>query len=692
MADLADIEQALRAAHDAGDTENAARLAQAYEEAKAAQQRQQAQNPARLTPAETDVVSGNTSAKLRDYAVEGGWRGLVQGPGQLASAVAQAPFSMYDAARTPTLTEAIAGKQPTVDILGNYNNAVENDRADWERRFEEKYGVPPSRGGLQVAEIIGGLPLGLPEVKGIQGAGNILKAGALTGALGSAAQYQDSSTTPLAKLAWTGGGGVLGVLTGMVPASYAGIRNWMRGFMSGPAVGDTAQRVGTLNRFVPGMADQLSPGQATGNVNVKNFESKLAGTAAQEMLLEQTRMVQDEIKRIAAKYGPVLPPEVAVQRGQLALQNTLERIRQTNSALWKSDIAAMRAKVTTDMFNQAGISGTNQVLVELPGLVDDFASIAKDFKGQLSPSIQNALDDLTHFKGSMRFDTLETLLQKINGRNFTVVEGAANEGANRAAAAQLEQAVMDSLGRVDENTEIGGMLRTMRDGYRIRKANMDEFQQQAAAKILKIDPGTLVDNPEEALRALYNASESQQKTFASVLALQDSQLLGALRGANLRDAAQQAINEAAKPGFSRLDIAKFIQLTVGNGKLRGAGLYSEADRAILQKNLESLNVLLNAPQFKAAVPEVENTAMATSTLSPAFVVRSIYRLMGGKHLDKLFFDPETRNGFMQASDALKTNNMAQFIAAIHGLGSPFVPQEINERNQAASGPQLPGAD
>ncbi len=663
MATLQELEAALVKADAAGNAEDARALAGYVREARAQ----------KAAPApQQDYVDPRSQAPL-------GQSGVLRGAGIVADHISQgAKTLVYGAGQAASALADLPGKLPLIpdtDHLGRFNEATEQLNQNRERQFQETYGSQPNKWADAGATV--GLSLALNPKQAATTAWGLVGNAAKVGALSSGTAYiPDASLTE--KGLWTAGGGLLGGLIGGVPAAWLGAKNKVRGFFQRPGTAEAADAAATVQQAVPALKGKLTYGQQTGNPQTVGMESKVAGPQAQRLWVEQAKEVQTEMGAIANKYGPQIAPEEAVLKGQLALQNQQRAMREVRSTLWKSDIAAIRAKVTTDVFDEAGVASSREVGVELPGLNKRLNAIIADFKGdslELAPQVQLILKRAKDQGGLLRFDDLDELLQRMNGNGMTVLNSL-NPGANKAAGAQMQRAIFESLDEMPANSEVGTLLRGMRDGYKARSLDLAKFEGAAAAKILGLElPPGAVPEPERALDALLGLGRTELGNLKTVLQGQDPALLDSLRGATLRRAVDQSVNTNTRAGTPLFDIKTFLGNTVENGQLRAAGLFSKGQEAELTKSVMSLRSLLNSAPFKAEALDPNRAVTSVVTRSLAFLTMNILRT---GNLEKVFFDTTTRATFQNASRLADLGKTSQ---AINVLAKAFPESYTDSQGQ-----------
>lgn len=554
--------------------------------------------------------------------------------------------------------------------LEEFNNTVEFFDRERAEQFKKDYGKKPNP-LLDIAAQVGvgaAVPTPANAAKGGAAILNSMKSGALAGAMG----YNEGADTVGEKALWTAGGAVLGGLLSSIPQAANKAKDKLVNYLAGSPIDDAVTKANIAEIAFPGLKDQLTIGQKTGAYTALQTESKVGKELAQKTYIKQAQTVKDELETIARRYGPVISPDEAVARGQLVLQNTRRAMQETRKTLWDADIAAIRAAINTGSGRAAGIESVSETGVQLPGLRDAFTRIAQDFTDQgntLSPTIRRALNELDTFDGQLSFDTLENLMQRLNGNNFTVLTGVGAEGANRAAAGQLKRALLDSMDSIPANDQVGAMFRQMSAGYRQRSIEIRRLENLGAAKILGLKE--LPSNPEAALTRLYNLSEGESRKFANLLQGSDTGLLRGLRRANLEDAISRASNSVAKPGTAAatFDVEQFLKATVKNDKLRAAGLYGPADAKLLKTNVEALATLRNQVNLKTYVLEPEQGWMSAASRSPAFVARTLYRLQTGNTIEQTLFDPTARAKFLDASRYVQSGQFDKAAAILDRMAT-----------------------
>lgn len=616
-------------------------------------------------PSLTNMAKG-VGATVRTLG-EGAYRGVVEGPGQLMSAVAQAPFDIYDATKVGKPFEA---QTPTANILPNYNQAVQAQHQDVAQEFTDRYGAPPNKGGLLAGEMAGSFVLGGPKTPPTEAGTKILAAmgrgiasGAKAGAIGGATAFQEGADDVITKGMWTAGGGILGASIGVFPAVGAGLQTAFRKYLTGKTVGDTAGSVKELQGFIPGMEGNLNAGQETGNAGVQKFLNRSAGTYAQEQLLKQTSQLQAHLSALDSMYGKLRPAELVVKEGQEALRKEVDHMVKARARIWQGDLAAMRTKVTADTFSQTGLKGTDQVAIALPGLEDGFKAITQDFVNSggdaLTPGFQKILDEYRTFNGHLSFDSLEHLLRITSGNSGSILRGTSNPDAQRAAGKQLKRVVFDAIDQMDDQSEIGAMLKQMRAGYRVRSQAITDFNNGAVAKILNVKKGELVSDPEGAVDKILDLDPEQLVKVTPVLKNMAPEALSGLRSANIRKAYQEAIVDNPKTGTPGWDLDAFLKATVRNGKLRASGLYTEGEQEVLTRNMVALRPLLTKTAQGADTPSTQSAVMAGVSLAPAFVARTLFQLTGQGSIDRVLFDPASYAKFKAVNTLFQSQKWDQ---------------------------------
>jgi hypothetical protein len=597
---------------------------------------------------------------------EGSMR-LVEGAGELVSAAAQAPFSLYDAVRSPKLSELVTGKQKTVDILGNYREAVESRRADAKAAYERAYGKEYPEFLAKASELGLGLATGATESKAVDTVWKAIKAGAKAGTVGSAITYTGDKEVS-GKVQSTLVGGAIGGVLGTIPGAVGAARNIIRRYLTSQPVPEATQAAARVQGAFPSLEGELTIGQQTGNVRTQQLESTVAARLAQEQWLRQQAGLVKDLKDLATKYGPDMPAEEVVKRGGQAIANASRKLTLTRKAIWEADLNAIRTKLAAD----AGTDG-GKALVEMPGLQNRIKTVLDDFNVDakaLSPRVQKILETHAENGGAIPFDDLDYLLRQLNEKNFSVLAGAGNARAEAVAAKRLRQAVSESLDEISESSEVGALLKEARETYRQQSLALKELNTSAAAKALGVDKNGyagLVQNPEAALEQLLKLTPSQQRQAMGILKTSDPELVASLRGINVRKAMEEA-TEVTAAGTPSLNVQKFIKAATGGGELRGAGLYTPADAEVLKGNIEALNALMSRAGYKAQATPPTDLAMTVGGMaagagSTPFAIRIVGRIMGGFGAEKVLFDPKARKEFLILKDSFGTKSAAASAAA-----------------------------
>lgn len=677
MASRQQLEDALVAAHTAGDTQAAQVFADEIKAMSAG-------------PAPDISTEGLGDKALRGArwltseigtageAITEGAARLVEGAGEGVSTLAQAPFDLYDKVRSPNISELVTGKQKSANILGDYQDAVESRRAENKAKYERAYGQEYPELLAKGSELGLSLATGATEAKAVNTVWKAIKAGAKAGAVSSAITSSGAREVS-DKIQQTIIGGALGGLIGTVPGAAGAARSAIQRYLTDDAIPAAKNAYNRLKSVFPKTAETATLGQQTGSVKTVAMESTVAQSLAQKAWLTQQEKLVGELKDLAAKYGPDMAPEDVVKRGAQAIANASAKIRKTRNAMWKSDLDGIRTKLDADALANGTGGGAGNQLVEMPGLKDRITTVLDDFgvgADALSPKVRAILDRYDLHKGAIPFDDLDYLLRQLNEKNFSVLTGTGNARAEAVAAKKLRQAVSESLDETSESSEIGALLKSARDNYRKQSMAMKEINTSAAAKALGVDKNgfaQLVQDPEAAMGKLLELTPAQQRQSLDLLRRADPGLVASLKGANIRSAMQDA-TEVTAAGTPSFNIQKFLNSTVGGGKLRAAGLYNAADGDILKGNLEALNTLMNRAGYKASVTPPTDIAMSAGGMmvgagSTPFVIRILGRIMGGFGAEKILFNPAARKEFMTMKDyfGVKSSRAAQAAARLSAM-------------------------
>jgi hypothetical protein len=671
MASRQQLEDALIAAHDKGDTEAAQIFADEIralgDTGPAADISTDSWTNKALRGARAGVAEIGTAGE----AITEGAQRLIEGTGELASTVAQAPFDLYDKVRSPNISELVTGKQKSANILGDYQDAVQSGRDERKATYEKAYGREYPEFLTKASELGLGLATGSTETKAVNTVWKAIKAGAKAGAVQSAFTYSGDREVG-DKIKTTLVGGALGGAVGTVPGVAGAAKNAIRRYLTADAVPAAEQAAARTQQAFPSLEGELTVSQQTGNVKTQQLESTVASRKAQEQWLRQQEKLVNELKDLATKYGPDMPAEEVVKRGGQAIANASRKLTLTRKAIWGSDLDAIRTKLAADATGVPGATGGNQ-LVELPGFQDRVKKILDDFRvgpEALGPKVQKILETHAEHGGAIPFDDLDYLLRQLNEKNFSVLTGTGNARAEAVAAKRLRQAVSESLDEIPESSEIGALLKQARATYAQHSAAIKEVNTSAAAQVLGVDKNgyaQMVQNPEAAMDQLLKLTPSQQRQAMGVLKTADPELVASLRGSNIRSAMQEA-TEVTGAGTPSFNIQKFLKATVGGGELRAAGLYTPADGDVLKGNLESLNSLINRAGYKAQATPPTDLAMTAGGMavgagSTPFAIRILGRIMGGFGAEKVLFDPKARKEFLILKDSFGTKSAAAAAAA-----------------------------
>lgn len=625
-------------------------------------------------------------------AIKEGFTRFGEGAGELVTAVAQAPIELYDAVRSPTASELVTGKKPTATPLKRYKEAVEFRRAEAKQNFEATFGKGSYPEFLsKVAEVGTGMVVGgkldTPSTTTVL---STVKEGAKVGAALSATTYSGAEQV-WDKVKQSLIGGLAGGVISLAPAAVGAGRDILRKYITKNPVPEVAQAAERVQQNFPSLQGELTFGQQGGNVQTIATEAKVAGRVAQEQWLRQQQALTKDLGELANKYGPDLPAAEIVKKGGLAFQNQLTKMREARNAVYQSDLAAIRTKLGADAA-AAGrpIADAGKALVKVPGLTPRITELLDDFgleAQSLSPAVKRYLEKYSENGGALEFDDLTKLLVKLNDKNFTVISGAGNEAQLAKASAGIKNALFQSLDEVAESSEVGKLLKAARTSYGNQTGAIQELKESTAARALGIESDTgfakLVDNPEQALQKLLSLTPSQQKSAYQILKTGAPDVADSIKGANLRSALQEA-TEVAAGGQPSLNVQKLLKATVGDGKLRAAGLYSPAEAKVLESNLKDLSVLLNRAGYKAPVAEpiegvMSATGAATGGGGAPFVARFLGKILGGFGAEKVLFNPAARAQFQIISDNLGKNSKAA-IGAVSKLEA-MMEQESNDEDQ-----------
>jgi hypothetical protein len=580
-------------------------------------------------------------------------RGLAKG----AEAVKEGPMRLIEGAGE--LMSSLGGSER----LGRYNEAVESGRSDRKAEFEATYGRGSYPEFLSKASELGfGMATGGTEAKAVKTLWGAVKEGAKVGALAGGTQYSGSKEVS-DKVQNSLVGGALGAGFGAVPGSVTAGRNLIRRYLTADPVPEAAQAAQRVQGAFPSLQGELTIGQQTGNVRTIATEAKVAQRIAQEQWLRQQKALVKDLEDLSRRYGPDMPAEEVVKRGQQAIVNSTTKLRMTRKAIWNADLDAIRTKLAAD----AGAQYGGEVLVDLPGLAGRFNSVLGKYNlsaDQLSPRLKTILEDYGKNAGALKFDDLDFLLQQLNDKNFSVVSGAA-PNATPGIAGSLRRAVDESLDEIADISEVGVLLKEARSTYSSQSRAIAEINQSAVAKALGVDKkgvAQAVQNPEAVMRRLLELSPAQQRQAMSVLRFADPALTWQLKGMNIRTAIKDATS-TTPAGVPNFDIKKFIDMTVGEGHLRAKGLYSPADADILEENLKALNVLLNRAGYKAPVTEAGEVGMtavgmAAGSGSLPFAARILGKIMNGFGAEKVLFNPQARKEFLTVANTWGSKSSA----------------------------------
>jgi hypothetical protein len=599
-------------------------------------------------------------------AISEGAMRTVEGTGELVSALAQAPFSAYDAMRSPKLSELVTGKQPSSTILKDYQDAVASRRADAKASYEKTYGQEYPEILAKASELGIGFSTGATESKAVDTVWKAIKAGAKAGAVVSAMTYTGDKEVS-DKLQSTLVGGALGGIIGTVPGMVGAGRNIIRRYLTADPVAEATKSAARVQQAFPSLEGELTISQNTGNVKTQQLESTVASRRAQEQWIRQQAGLVKDLKDLATKYGPDMPAEEVVKRGGQAIANASRKLSLTRKAIWNSDLDAIRTKLGAD----AGTDG-GKALVEMPGLQDRVKTILDGFgvkADNLSPAVRKILETHSANNGAIPFDDLDYLLRQLNEKNFSVLTGTGNARAEAVAAKQLRKAVSESLDETADSSEVGALLKQARETYAQHSGALKELNTSAAARALGVDKNgyaQLVQNPEAAMDQILTLTPSQQRQAMGILKTSDPELVASLRGINIRSALKDA-TEVTAAGTPSLNVQKFVKTATGGGELRGAGLYTPADADVLKGNIEALNALIGRAGYKAQVTPPTDVAMSTTSAvsggTSVFLIRVIGRILGGFGAEKVLFDPKARKEFLTLKDSFGTKSAAASAAA-----------------------------